>query len=170
MYWLREIEFSDGKDIYSIPWIQDTLDCLQCTVWFTLLDWKSGYWQVELEEASKDLTAFMVGPLGSMNLSKCNVLAPYGDLFGQPAILMVYHIIYIDDIIIFATTPKEHLESLWAVLSQLWSAGLKLQPTKCTFFKVYVVYLGHVISREGIQTNGCKVKAIKNWPVPITVT
>ena len=79
-------------------------------------------------------------------------------------------IICLDDIIVFASTPKEHLERLHAVLSWLWLARLKLQPTKCVFFKVSVAYLGHVISKEGIQTDGHKVKAIKNWPVPITVT
>ena len=52
------------KHAYSIPRIQDTLDCLQGAVWFTLLDLKSGYWQMELAEASKALTAFTVGPLG----------------------------------------------------------------------------------------------------------
>ena len=41
------------KDAYSIPRIQDTLDCLQGAIWFTLLDLKSGYWQVEPEDASK---------------------------------------------------------------------------------------------------------------------
>ena len=51
------------KDTYSILRIQDILDCLQGAVWFTLLDLKSGYWQVELEEASKILMAFTVGPL-----------------------------------------------------------------------------------------------------------
>ena len=50
------------KDAYSIQRIQDTLDCLQGAVWFMLLDLKSGYWQVELKEASRALTAFMVGP------------------------------------------------------------------------------------------------------------
>ena len=46
----------------------------------------------------------------------------------------------------------------------------KLQPTKYEFFKVSAVYLGYIISKEGIQTKGCKVKAIRNWPVPIMVT
>ena len=81
-----------------------------------------------------------------------------------------WQIIYLDDIIIFAATPKEHLKRLHAVLSWLWLAGLKLQATKCEFFKVNVVYLGHEILKEGIQTNSCKVKVIKNWPDPIMVT
>ena len=79
-------------------------------------------------------------------------------------------IIYLDDIIIFATTPKEYLERLWAMLSQLQLAGLKLQPTQCKFFKASVVYLGHIISREGVRSDGHKVKAVRNSPVPITVT
>ena len=56
------------------------------------------------------------------------------------------------------------------VLSWIWLAILRLQSAKCEFFKVSVIYLGHIISHEGVPTNGRKVKAIKNWPVPITVT
>ena len=52
------------KGAYSILRIQDTLDCLQGAVWIILLDLKSGYWQVELKEASKALTTFTVVPLG----------------------------------------------------------------------------------------------------------
>ena len=51
------------QEVYSIPRIQDILDCLQGAVRFTLLDLKSGYWQVELKEASKAPSAFTVGPL-----------------------------------------------------------------------------------------------------------
>ena len=51
------------KDAYSIPRIQDALDCLQGTVWFTLLHLKSEYWQIKLVVASKALTSFMLGPL-----------------------------------------------------------------------------------------------------------
>ena len=52
------------KDGYSLPHIEDTLDCLHGAVWFSTLDLKSGYWQVELEEEAKPLTAFTMGPLG----------------------------------------------------------------------------------------------------------
>ena len=61
------------KDAYSIPRIQDTLDCLQGAVWFTLLDLKGGYWQVELE-TSKALTAFTVVPV---RFYKCEQM-PFG--------------------------------------------------------------------------------------------
>ena len=52
------------KDGYSLPRIEDTLDCLHGTVWFSTLYLKSGYWQVEIEEEVKPLTAFTSGPLG----------------------------------------------------------------------------------------------------------
>ena len=52
------------KDAYSLPRIEETLDCLNGAQWFTSLDLKLGYWQVELDNESKALTAFTVGPLG----------------------------------------------------------------------------------------------------------
>ena len=61
---LRKLNNRTVKDGYSLPRIEDTLDCLHGAVWFSTLDLKSGYWQVELEEEAKPLTAFTVGPLG----------------------------------------------------------------------------------------------------------
>ena len=52
------------KDAYSLPWIDETLDCLNGAEWFSSLDLKSGYWQVEMEEDSKALTTFTVAPFG----------------------------------------------------------------------------------------------------------
>ena len=63
------------KDAYSILRIQDTWDYLQGAIWFTLLDLKSGYWQVELMGGSKALMAFTVGPLG---FNKCEWLLSGG--------------------------------------------------------------------------------------------
>ena len=51
------------KDAYSLPRIDEMLDCLGGAMIFTSLNLKSGYWQVEMEEDSKPLTAFTVGPL-----------------------------------------------------------------------------------------------------------
>ena len=61
---LRHLNSRTIKDAYSLPRIEETLDCLNAAKIFTSLDLKSGYWQVEMEEESKPLTAFTVGPLG----------------------------------------------------------------------------------------------------------
>ena len=110
---LRKLNSLMVKDTYSIPRIQATLECLQGAVWFTHLDLKSGYWQVELEEASKALTAFKVGPLG---FYECKQM-PFG-LMNAPAtfqhlmdtclgnLQFPWYVIYLDDVIIFATTQK----------------------------------------------------------------
>ena len=61
---LRQLNARTIKDAHSFPEIEETLDCLNGAKWFTSLDLNSRYWQVEMEEESKALTAFIVGPLG----------------------------------------------------------------------------------------------------------
>ena len=61
---LRKLNEQTIKDAYSLPWIDETLDSLQGSQWFSSLDLKSGYWQVKMDEESKPLTAFTMGPLG----------------------------------------------------------------------------------------------------------
>ena len=61
---LQKLNARTIKDTYSLLQIDETLDCLDGEVWFSSLDLKLGYWQVEMEEDSKALTAFTVGPLG----------------------------------------------------------------------------------------------------------
>ena len=97
------------KDAYSLPRIEESLDCLNGAVIFTSLDLKAGYWQMEMDEESIPYTAFMVGPLG---FYEC-VRMPFG-LTNTPATFqhsmesclgdydLKYCIIYLDDIIIFS--------------------------------------------------------------------
>ena len=75
-----------------------------------------------------------------------------------------------DDIIIFSDSPKEHLRQLRSVFTKLDKAGLKLKPNKYEFFRTKITYLGHIVSSKGIETDPRKVKAVKNWTVPRTVT
>ena len=79
-------------------------------------------------------------------------------------------IIYLDDVIIFSKTPKEHIQRLRGVFQKLWEAGLKLKPSKCEFFRTRISYLGYVVLKDGIETDPKKVNTIKNWPTPISVT
>ena len=73
---LRKLNNRTKKDGYSLPRIEDTLDCLHGAVWVSILDLESGYWQVELEEEAKPLTAFTVGPLGFLALNVCPLVSP----------------------------------------------------------------------------------------------
>ena len=61
---LRRLNTWTIKDAHSLPQTEETLDCLNGAEWFTSLDLKLDYWQVEMEENCKALTAFTVGPLG----------------------------------------------------------------------------------------------------------
>ena len=165
------------KDAHSFPRIDETLDCLNGMEWFSSLDLKSGYCQVEMEEDSKAFTAFTVGPLG---FYKCECM-PFG-LTNAPATFqqlmqsclgnlhLHYCIIYLDDVIAFSKTPEEHLLRLTAVFEKLKQVGLKLKPSKCKLFRQELVYLSHVVSKDGVQTDSKKVEAICGWPVPTTVT
>ena len=174
---LHKLNSCTIKDAYSLPRIEESLDCLNGAKIFTSLDLKSGYWQVPLEEESIPLTAFTVGPLG---FYAC-VQMPFG-LTNAPATFqrlmesclgdlhLKYCIIYLDDIIIFSKTPEDHIERLRRVFQKIDEAGLHLKPSKCEFFKKRVEYLGHIVSTNGIETNPKKIKDIINWPVPDTVT
>ena len=173
---LRKLNARTIKDAYSLPRIKESLDCLNEASIFTSLDLKSGYWQVELDDESIPLTAFTVGPLGFYEY----VRMPFG-LTNTPATFqhlmesclgemhLNWCIIYLDDVIIFSKTPKEHVERLQSVLQKLRTAGLKLKPSKCEFFKNRISYLGHIVSKDGVETDPKKIQVIVDWQVPKTV-
>ena len=117
------------KDAYSLPRIDEMLDCLGEADWFSSLDLKSGYWQVEMEEDSKAFTAFTVGPLGfykceCMPFRLTNALATFQQLMQSCLgnLHLHYCIIYLDDVIVFSKTPEEHVFRLRAVFEKLKQA------------------------------------------------
>ena len=85
-------------------------------------------------------------------------------------ILWQFVVVYIDDINVGSKTFEEHLLHLEQVFSRLAQAGLKLSPKKCFFFKDEIPFLGHVVSRHGIQTDPEKLRVIKEFPIPKDLT
>jgi transposase InsO family protein len=172
----RQLNQRTIRNAYPIPRIDETLDSLAGAKWFTTLDLKSGYWQVELEEEHKERTAFTVGPLGFFQCERM----PFG-LTGAPAtfqnlmqtVMGDLHLktclIYIDDVVVFSATFSEHLERLGEVLERLRGANLKLKPTKCSFLQKKVNYLGHIVSENGIECDPDKVSVLENWAAPSSV-
>ena len=116
---LRKLNNKTIKDAQSFPRIEDSIDCLDGATIFTSLDLQSGYWQVELTEAGRPLTAFTVGPLGFYECGwmpfcftngpatfQCLMESCLGDM------PLKWCIIYLDDIIVFSKTPEEHIQRL----------------------------------------------------------
>ena len=128
------------KDAYSLPRTDETLDCLNGAEWFSSLDLKSGYWQVEMEEDSKALIAFTVRPLGfykseHMPFGLTNAPTTFQQLMQSCLGNLHLHncIIYLDDVIVSYKTLEEHDVRLRAVFEKLKQEGLKLKPSKCEF-------------------------------------
>ena len=172
----RMLNARTRKDAYMLPRFDDSIDVLSGAKYFSKLDLRSAYWQVEIEEEDKQKTAFSVGNLGfyeanRLSYGMCNAPAVFqrlmercmGDLHLRDCL------VFIDDILIFSQTFEEHIERLEGVFSRLGKYGLKLKPSKCELFKTSVEYLGHIISEEGISTDPAKTKAVSEWKTPTNI-
>lgn len=171
----RRLNNLTKKDAYPLPRIEETFTLLSGSKWFTVLDLKSGYYQLEVEPSDRPKTAFTT-PFGTWQFRRM----PQG-LTNSPATfqrtmekvmagLNLQEVItFLDDLIVFSDSLEQHEERLMKVLKRIADFGLKLSPSKCKFFQTKVKYLGHVISAQGIQPDPDKVAAIREWPRPQTV-
>jgi len=79
-------------------------------------------------------------------------------------------VIYFDDILIYSKSFNEHLDHIHQVLAVLRAEKLYGNITKCTFCIDHVVFLGFVVTADGIHVDEEKIQAIKDWPVPKNVS
>ena len=168
----RSLNAVTRRDAYPLPRIDDSLDALSGSTFFSTLDLLSGYWQVPLDKEAQEKSAFVTRG----GLWKWRVL-PFG-LTSAPAtferlmervlsgLQWKSLLLYLDDVIVFSASFDDHLTRLTTVLDRFRSANLKLKPTKCTLLQSEVKYLGHVVSSKGVRTDPEKVQAVQNWPTP----
>ena len=127
------------KDSYPLPQIQEVLESLIGTGHFSCLDLKSGFWQIKMDEVSKQYTTFTVGNLGFLECERmpfglCNAPATFQWLMQNcmGELNFFYCLIYLDDLIVFLQTAEEHLHQLHVVFDCLREYNLKLKPLKCS--------------------------------------
>ena len=169
----RQLNLRTVKDSYALPRIDELIDNLAGNTYFSSLDMRSGYYQVEVEDNDQAKTAFTTGPMGFWEFKRM----PFG-LTNAPATFqrlmervmgelhMVDCFTFIDDILVPGKNFPDHLDKLRRVFQKIREHNLKLNPQKCSFFKNKVVYGGHVVSSSGVETDPQKVEKIKHWPVP----
>ena len=161
------------KDSCPLLRIQGALESLVGAGHFSCLDLKLGFWQIKMEEALKQYTAFTVGNFGlfecnHMPFQLCNALVMFQWLmqYCLGKLNLIYCLIYLDDIIIFLQTAEEHLHQLCIVFDQFREYNLKLKLSKCSLLKEEINYLAHWVSKEGVSPSNLNLKAIAECALP----
>ncbi|CAF1515164.1 unnamed protein product [Adineta ricciae] len=157
-------------DQYPIPTIDELLARLDNGVKFTKLDLSDAYLQIELDEDSKKLVVINT-PIGLFRYNRmpfgiANAPAIFQKLIDQIITGIPNTVAYLDDILITWKTTADHLQTLDTVLARLADFGLTCNPSKCSFFKDEVNYLGFIIDQHGRRPDPTRVDAIVRMPVP----
>ena len=164
------------RNKYPLPRIDDLFDQLQGATVFSKIDLRSGYHQLKVKDSDNSKTAFRTR-YGHYEF----LVMPFG-LTNAPAVFMdlmnrVFHpfidsfvIVFIDDVLIYSRSMEEHEKHLRLVLQILREKKLFAKFSKCEFWLNEIMFLGHVVSGNGIYVDPKKVEAIVEWESPKNVT
>ena len=173
----RKLNQRTVRDSYALPRIEEIMDHLRASTYFSSLDMRSGYYQVEVNEEDKPKTAFTVGPLGfyewnRMPFGLTNAPATFQRLMERVMgpIHMKECFTFLDDVLVPANSFSEEIRRLELVFERLRLHRLKLNAEKCKLFKREVRYCGHIVSEAGVATDPAKTEKIANWPTPTNVS
>lgn len=171
----RAINDSLIDDKFPLPNITDILDSLSGAVYFTHLDLNQGYYQMLIDPKDRDCTSFSTNkgqyrmkrlPMGlkisPSAFSRLMTIAMAGLNYSQC-------FVYLDDLIVFGKHLEDHNKNLHDVFLRLREANLKLNAKKCEFLKTQMLYLGFVVSDQGISPDPAKIDVVKNFPKPMSV-
>lgn len=163
----RNVNAQTKRDVYPLPRLDDCLDFMANKVYFTLLDFASGYWQIPMAARAKEITAFRTTdghwqckkmPFGLTNSGASfqrMVDAVFSGLKNEE--LMVF----IDDVCVASPSWDEHMLSLKQVFNRIKTARLRLQPPKCVIGATSIKFLGHRVSKHCIQPDESQISAIR---------
>ena len=169
----RRLNSSNVHDNGPVPRVDDVLDAVGRRRYYSIIDLKSGFWQVPLDEESRPMTAFST-PDGHFQWRR----VPMG-IQAAPAIFnarmrtvlagLRFVVFYFDDVIVATDTLEEHVEALRQLFERLREYGVKLNPAKCVWMREEIGCLGFRISAAGLAMDPAKVCAITDRSPPRNV-
>jgi len=171
----RKLNFRLKSDPYSFNRMDSILHRLGEAQFLTVIDLKKGFWQLLLHPDSRKYCTFVCDE-GKFSFTRLNFgLKTAPALFSRLVSKVLgearglFADAYLDDIIIFSKSWKEHLEHIKFVLQKLKKAGLTVNPAKCQFGKTTIKYLGFIVSPAGVQIDRDKLAPLLDYPRPRTV-
>lgn len=172
----RQLNAVTVKDAYPMPNIDSIFSRLHETRFISSVDLKDAYWQIELDDTSREKTAFTIPgrPLYQftrMPFGLCNASQSMCRLMDQviPSVLRESVFVYIDDLLVVSEKLDTHLERLVVVAQCLRRANLTINVEKSRFCMRSLKYLGHIIGNGEIKADPGRVQCIVDFPPPNTV-
>jgi hypothetical protein len=168
----RHLNALTVKGKYPLPVIDELLDELAGSHWFSKLDLRAGYHQIRLAPGEEYKTAFQThnGHYEFRVMAFGLTGAPATFQFAMNAslapVLRKFALVFFDDILIYSQTYEQHLDHVNQVLTILQRDKWQVKLSKCAFAQQKIAYLGHVISAEGVATDTTKIETVKSLPRP----
>jgi hypothetical protein len=163
------------KNKYPLSRIDLLFDQLSGAKVFSKIDLRSGYHQIRIRPEDVPKTAFTTryGLYEYLVMSFGLTNAPAHFMYLMNLVFMPeldkFVVVFIDDILIYSKTKKEHVGHLWVVLTRLREHQLYAKFSKCEFWLDTILFLGHILSAEGVAVDPSKVKDILDWKPPTIV-
>ena len=143
------------RDHHVTPTLEDILPLFKDAKYFSIVDAKSGYWNVELDEESSYLTTFN-SPFGRIDSSGCPLASKCHKTFSKARLTTGIA----DDMIVYAETEEERDRRLHGLMRRCAEKGLNLNPEKCIIKQQEIKFYGVICGNDGVKPNLKKVTAL----------